>query len=58
MHFLLGAFCILLSLVIAAKVLGREKKTAPREPGAEVGAAAGVVPAGAATIEPPGEVLE
>jgi DHA1 family tetracycline resistance protein-like MFS transporter len=58
MHFLLGAFCILLSLVIATKVLGREKKTGPRGPGAEVVAAAGVGPGAAGMVEPPGEVLE
>jgi MFS transporter, DHA1 family, tetracycline resistance protein len=58
MHFLLGAFCILLSLVIAVKVLGREKKTAPHAPGAEVVAAAGVGHGPAGVVEAPGEVLE
>jgi len=61
MHFLLGAFCILLSLVIAAKVLGREKKAGPGER-TRNGAAdtrSGSSERGVAGIvEAPGEVLE
>jgi DHA1 family tetracycline resistance protein-like MFS transporter len=29
MHFLIGAFCMLLSVIIAYKVLSREKKESP-----------------------------
>jgi DHA1 family tetracycline resistance protein-like MFS transporter len=50
MHFLLGAFCMLLSVVIASRVLGREKTTTP--------AAGATDPEATAMVEPPTEVLE
>jgi DHA1 family tetracycline resistance protein-like MFS transporter len=57
MHFLLGAFCILLSLFIAARVLGGEKKAGPvAEAAPELAAGAG--PGVAGMMEAPGEVLE
>jgi MFS transporter, DHA1 family, tetracycline resistance protein len=52
MHFLLGAFCMLLSVVIASRVLGRGKTPTP---------AAGATGQGqgeTAMVEPPTEVLE
>jgi DHA1 family tetracycline resistance protein-like MFS transporter len=59
MHFLLGAFCILLSLFIAVKVLGRETKAGPGAAAAGLGATgAGLGPEVAGLVEPPGEVLE
>jgi DHA1 family tetracycline resistance protein-like MFS transporter len=36
MHFLIGAVCMLLSIVITRKVLGREKKSLQQFPGQPV----------------------
>lgn len=53
MHFLLGAFCMLLSVIIASRVLGREKTAAPADP-----ASAPADPATApVTLDPPNEAM-